>query len=256
MELDGYLLVLALLALPAIGNWLGGSLAEMVPVTPRTLSLALHAAAGIVLAVVGLELVPEALKAVPAWVPLLAFLGGGLFFLGVDATIERLGARAGTAGGPGEGDVGGTAEGGNPLVIYAGTALDLFSDGVMIGTGAVVNPTLGLLLALGQTPADVPEGFATIATLRQAGFVRARRVLFTAGLAVPLVVGGTLGYFALRDAPEVVRLAVLAATGGALTAVVIEEIVPEAHAGGDSRLATMCLVGGFALFAAISVYVG
>lgn len=48
----------------------------------------------------------------------------------------------------------------------------------------------------------------------------------------------------------------LALTGGALTAVVIEEIVPEAHRGGDSRLATMVLVGGFALFAAISVYVG
>lgn len=31
---------------------------------------------------------------------------------------------------------------------------------------------------------------------------------------------------------------------------------PEAHRGGDSRLATMFLVGGFALFAAISVYVG
>ncbi len=255
MEFDGYALVLALLALPAVGNWLGGALAEVVPVSQRTLSLALHAATGIVLAVVGLELVPEALKAVPAWVPLLAFLGGGLFFLGVDGAIERLGARASSSGAPGDEDDRGEG-GGNPLVIYAGTALDLFSDGVMVGTGAVVNPALGFLLAVGQTPADVPEGFATIATLRRAGFSRARRVLFTAGLAVPLLVGGTLGYFALRDAPEVVRLAVLAATGGALTAVVVEEIVPEAHKGGDSRLATMFLVSGFALFAAISVYVG
>ena len=256
MDLDGYALVLALLALPAVGNWAGGALAEVVPVSGRTLSLALHAAAGIVLGVVGLELVPEALEATPAWVPILAFVGGGLFFLGVDAVIERIGATAGSPGAPGDQGDDGEEAGGNPLVIYAGTSLDLFSDGVMIGTGAVINPALGLLLALGQTPADVPEGFATIATLREAGFARARRVLFTAGLALPLLVGGTIGYFALRDAPDLVRLSVLALTGGALTAVVIEEIVPEAHRGGDSRLATMFLVGGFALFAAISVYVG
>lgn len=256
MDLDGYALVLALLALPAFGNWAGGALAEIVPLSRRTLSIALHAAAGIVLGVVGLELVPEALEATPAWVPILAFVGGGLFFLGVDAVIERVGARAASPGAPGDQDDDREEAGGNPLVIYAGTSLDLFSDGVMVGTGAVINPALGLLFALGQTPADVPEGFATIATLRAAGFSRARRVLFTAGLAVPLLVGGTIGYFALRDAPELVRLSVLALTGGALTAVVIEEIVPEAHRGGDSRLATMFLVGGFALFAAISVYVG
>lgn len=251
MGLDGYALVLALLLLPAAGNWAGGALAELVPVSRRTLSLALHAAAGIVLAVVGLELVPEALKGTPAWIPLLAFIGGGLFFLAVDAVIERAGSTAGEPGAPGD-----QGEGGNPLVIYAGTALDLFSDGIMVGTGAVINPALGFLLALGQTPADVPEGFATIATLRRAGFSRPRRVVFTAGLALPLLIGGTLGYFALRDAPDIVRLAVLAATGGALTAVVVEEVVPEAHKGGDSRLATMFLVGGFTLFAAISVYAG
>jgi ZIP family zinc transporter len=36
-------------------------------------------------------------------------------------------------------------------------SIDLFSDGVMIGTGTVLNPALGLLLALGQVPADVRQ---------------------------------------------------------------------------------------------------
>lgn len=251
----GYPLVLALLMLPALGNWAGGALAELVPVSRRTLSLALHAAAGIVLAVVGLELVPEALDATPPWVTIVAFTGGGLFFLAVDGFIERMRSTAASPAAPGD-QREDRERRGSALVIYAGTSLDLFSDGLMVGTGAVIDPALGVLLALGQTPADVPEGFATIATLRRAGFPRARRLAFTAGLALPLLVGGTIGYFALRDAPDLVRLSVLALTGGALTAVVIEEVVPEAHKGGDSRLATMFLVGGFALFAAISVYVG
>lgn len=101
-----------------------------------------------------------------------------------------------------------------------------------------------------------PRGFATIATLRASNVARARRLLFTAGLALPIFVGATLGYFALRDASELVTLSVLALTGGALLSVVIEEIVPESHRGSDSKLATVFLVGGFALFAAISSYVG
>lgn len=61
-----FLLVLAFAALPAAGNLLGGLAAEFFHVSDKTLSKALHLAAGIVLAVVGLELMPEALTGNPA----------------------------------------------------------------------------------------------------------------------------------------------------------------------------------------------
>lgn len=243
--MEGFALVLALAALSAAGNFLGGLLAEAVPVSGRVLSLALHAAAGIVLAVVGLELMPEALRASAPWVPILAFVAGGGFFLGLDRVAGSIRARIG--GEPGAG----------PLAIYAGVALDLFSDGVMIGTGTVVNPALGLLLAVGQAPADLPEGFAAVATLRRTGLARNRRLLLSASFTVPILIGATLGYFALRTAPELLTLSVLAGTGGALTAVVIEEMIPEAHDSQDEpRAAALFLVGGFALFALIATYLG
>ena len=49
--------------------------------------------------------------------------------------------------------------------------------------------------------------------------------------------------------------AVSALTGGVLTTVVVEEIVPVAHREGGARFAAIATVGGFALFAAISRYV-
>ena len=243
--MSGYLLVLGLAALPAAGNLAGGVLAETFRVSERTLSLALHLAAGIVLAVVGLELMPEALAADLPWVPLLAFVGGGAAFIGLDRAIGFIQAR-----------MGGGEKQGSALGIFSGVSLDLFSDGVMIGTGTVLNPALGLLLALGQVPADVPEGFAAIATMRRAGISRGRRVLLAAGFAVPIFLGATLGYFALRDAPDIVTLSVLALTGGALTAVVVEEMIGEAHEGETSQLGPVFLTAGFALFGAISVYLG
>jgi ZIP family zinc transporter len=242
---DGYLIVLGLAALPAAGNFAGALLSETIKVSERMLSLALHLAAGIVLAVVGLELMPEALQATPAWVPILAFVAGGGFFVLLDRVLGFVQARM---------NLGEKASG--PLAIFSGVSLDLFSDGVMIGTGTVLNPALGLLLATGQVPADLPEGFAAVASLRRTGLSRGRRLLLAAGFTIPILIGATLGYFALRDAPEIVTLSVLALTGGALATVVIEEMVPEAHEGETSQLGAVFFTAGFAIFTAISVYVG
>jgi ZIP family zinc transporter len=236
---------MGLAALPALANFAGGGLAELFRVSARALSLALHLAAGIVLAVVGLELMPEALNASAPWLPLLAFVAGGAAFIGLDRVVGYV-----------QGRLGGDEEQKGAFAIFGGVSLDLFSDGVMIGTGTVINPALGLLLALGQMPADLPEGFAAVATMRNAGVKRRTRLLLTAGFAVPILFGAALGYLALRDAPEVVTLSVLALTGGALVAVVVEEMVSEAHEGETSQLGPVFLTAGFALFAAISVYLG
>jgi ZIP family zinc transporter len=77
-----------------------------------------------------------------------------------------------------------------------------------------------------------------------------------AGFAVPIFLGAALGFLGLREAPEIITLSVLALTGGALTAVVVEEMIGEAHKGETSQLGPIFVTAGFALFAAISVYFG
>ena len=243
--MSGFALVLVLAALPAAGNLVGGLAADRVEISERTLSLALHLAAGIVLAVVGLELVPRGLASSAPWVPVVAFAAGGAAFVGieraVDALRERLGAGEGSSG---------------PLAIFTGVALDLFSDGVMIGTAGLIDPTSSVLLAIGQVPADVPEGFAAVATLRRAGFPRRTRVAMAASFTAPVLAGATIGWFALRGALELATVSVLALTGGVLSAVVVEEMIDEAHEAATSRLGPVSLTTGFALFAALSAYLG
>ncbi len=240
-----YLIALTIAALPAFANFAGGVLSEAVRVSQRTLSLALHLATGIVFGVVGIELMPRALTAEPAWVVILAFVAGGGFFMLAEKFIgtirTRMGADPASAG---------------PWVIFFGVAVDLFSDGVMIGAGSTLSLSLGLLLALGQVPADVPEGFATIAVFKNQGVPRRQRLLLAAGLMIPVFVGTTIGYWAVRGQPEIVSMSLLAFTAGILVTVVVEEIVPEAHEVEEARWAVAALVGGFALFALLSVYLG
>jgi ZIP family zinc transporter len=60
--MESYWLVLGLALLPALGNFSGGLLAEFFETNKSRLNKALHAAAGIVLAIVSTELMPEALE--------------------------------------------------------------------------------------------------------------------------------------------------------------------------------------------------
>lgn len=241
--MDEYLKVLALAALPALGNFAGGLLTDAVKVSQRTLSLALHAAAGVVLAVVSVELMPKVLRAEPPWLIVLAFVAGGAFFILMDRLIGLMHSLSGRA----EVDAA-------PVAIFFGVAVDLFSDGVMVGTGSTISLGLGLLLALGQVPANMPEGFATIAAFKRQGISRRRRLLLAAALSAAVFVGATLGYWLVRGQGEIVQLMLLAFTSGILITVVVEEIIPEAHEGKDAQFATAVFVGGFALFTLLSVY--
>lgn len=247
--MQAYLTALALTLMPALGNFAGGVLAEFVPVPRQVLNLALHAAAGVVLAVVGIELMPQALQVEQTWVIILCLVAGGAFAIVLDQVVGLVQRRDENAAG----DAG-------PWMVFLGTAIDLFTDGLIIGAGSTVNFGLGFLLALGQVPADIPEGFAAIATLKEAGVPRRRRLLLSASFAAPIFLGATVGYWAVRGQPELLKFGLLAFAAGILIAIAVEEMIVSAHRSLDeaglkeSRWATMWLVGGFALFALLSAY--
>lgn len=72
--------------------------------------------------------------------------------------------------------------------------------------------------------------------------------------AVPL--GASIGYWLVRGQPDIVKLLLLGFTSGILITVVVEEMIPAAHEGGDAQSATAVFIGGFALFTLLSVYLG
>lgn len=187
---------------------------------------------------------PSALAVEQAWIPLCAFVTGGLAFILMDKLMDLIKERF-----SGSDSTTGSAWG-----IYFGVAIDLFSDGIMIGSGSTVAISLGLLLALGQIPADIPEGFATIATFKRKGVSKKLRYFLAIGFVVPIFLGATIGYWAVRDSPEIVQLSLLAFTAGILVTVAIEEMITEAHEKPDSTYASFFLTAGFALFAFIAVY--
>ncbi len=241
----GILSVLGLALLPAAGNFAGGLVAEWCPPSKKMLNRALHAATGIILAVVAVEVMPEALGAAAAWALAGAFIAGGLAYLFIEALVERW--QQGKKGGAGAG----------AWMVYVAVATDLLGDGLLIGAGSAVSSQLALALALGQVLADIPEGFSVIANFRSKGVKRGKRLLLSASFAVPVLGAAALAYFLLRGRSEAIKMTALVFVAGLYTLAAVEDMLREAHdTAKDSRASALAFLGGFALFLVVSAGFG
>ncbi|MEQ9213437.1 MAG: peptidoglycan-binding protein [Marinovum algicola] len=233
--------VLFLSLLPGAGNFAGGMIAEFGKTTDRLLNWALHAASGIVIAIVAVELMPEALKSLAGWWIAAAFGAGGVTYVLVEMGIEKL-------------QSGGEGDGTGMWMIYVAVAVDLTSDGLMLGSGAAVSSSMAIVLAAGQVLADVPEGYASIANFRNKGLPRDRRILLSASFILFCVGAALLSYLLLRGADEGPKMAALCFVAGLLTVAAVEDMLEEAHeANSDNRRSVLAFVGGFVLFTLVSV---
>ena len=234
-------MVIGLALLPGIGNFAGAMVAEFVRTTPRLLNLALHAASGIVIAVVAVELMPEILKNLAGWWIAAAFAAGGAAYVGTEMLIEKMKPSGESGGGTGM------------WMIYVAVAIDLSGDGLMIGSGTAVGASLAVVLAAGQVLADFPEGYSVVANLKENGVSRTRRIAVS--LSFPLYCLGTalVAWFLLRSAPDAAKYVALSFVAGMLSVAAVEDMLGEAHdAASDNRSSAMAFVGGFVLFTLVS----
>lgn len=88
--MDSLWLVLGLALLPALGNFSGGLAAEASQTTSRRLNYSLHAAAGLVMAVVAVEIMPRVLEGLSAWLIALSFALGGMAYIGIEKLIGSI----------------------------------------------------------------------------------------------------------------------------------------------------------------------
>lgn len=232
--------VMVLALLPFAGNFAGALVAEALSPSAAWRNRALHAAAGVVFAVVAVEIMPEALGSLSGWQIALAFLAGGALYLVAQTFIERRAVGSGRM-----------------WMIYLAVATDLFGDGLLIGSGTAVAASLGLTLAVGQVLADIPEGAATQITFQANDVARNKRLLLAVSFVLPVLGGAALSYLSLRDQSEAAQMAALVATSGLYAVGVFEDMITEAHdAAEDSRTSTAFLLGGFAVFTLVSAGLG
>jgi ZIP family zinc transporter len=237
-----FIAVLTVALLPVAGNIFGAVAAELARAPRWVVGAALHAAAGVAIALVTVELMPRALDTTAMWLIVLMFSAGAALSVVLYWAVARM--RRGRS----EASTG-------AWTVYVATSIDLLCDGLMTGASSAVSSKLGLLLGLSQVVGNLPGGFATLASLRSHQVPRKVRLLAATSFVLPVLVGAVLGFLLLRGSAERTQDAALAAIVGVLLVSTVEDLVPQADEPGTERwLSTTSFVGGFALFALLSAY--
>lgn len=247
-------LVVGLALLPGLGNLAGGMVAEFIETTPRLLNLALHAASGIVIGVVAIELIPEALDTLAGWWIAAAFAAGGAAYVGVGRLLRRKAPAPVRPDRPDRPDKPDNGEGRSAMwMIYVAVAVDLTGDGLMIGSGSAVGASLAIVLAAGQVLADFPEGYSVVANMREKQVPRGRRIAVSLSFPIYCLIAALGAWLLLRDAPDAAKSAALVFVAGLLSVAAVEDMIEEAHEAADDNAGSLlAFVGGFALFALVS----
>jgi ZIP family zinc transporter len=214
--------------LPAGTTILGGFLASLWTPGESVRATFQHLAAGIVLAVTTIEVIPELelSQAPPAWI-LAVFASGCLAMFALSWWTKSRRKRGGAALG---------------LIIASG--IDMFIDGLTIGAGLRVGAGTGLLLALGIAVELSLLGL-TAATESTSARSRWQPLGLTAIYALGLVGGALLGWAVLGKLPHTATNLVLAFGAAALLYLVAEELLVEAHEEEDPARNTIVLFAGF-----------
>lgn len=208
MENVVYILLAAFLS-GVIGTGLGGLVGVMFPrISPLSLKRMLSATAGLMLAIVCFELLPESMEESMLWgsVGLIAGIMGMLLLSPlVREDNEKL--RTGK-------------------LVGAGIALHNFPEGLAIGAGMAGSGLLGATLALTIALHDIPEGVAMALPLREGGTGRKKAVLAAVISGIPTVLGAAVGIF-LGGVSQGALAFSLGLAGGAMLEVTCCQLLPE-----------------------------
>ena len=235
--------VLAICCLPVLGNAIGVLLAEITKPPKWLIGALLHGAAGIAIALVVFDLIPEAKKSENNFAIAIAAFIGAIGSLGFAwATSKLTSSLKGRTG---------------AWMVYTAIGADLVSDGLMTGAGSASSFQLGLLLSGAQLVANVPGGYAAGANLASQKVRRKQRLLVGVLVSLPIFVSAMLGYLALRGAPDWIQGLAIAAIVGLLLTATIEDLIPEGDAPRPPRWAsTAAFAAGFSGFVLLSTSLG
>jgi ZIP family zinc transporter len=229
---------LLIMAIPAVVALSGGVLAALWKPSHEVRSLIQHFAAGVILAALAVELLPDIGKAhATKWVVLGAFGAGSLFMYGLKLGTQRL-----------EGDGNGAA-GAASVGLLVATFVDVATDGFIIGAGFAAGGETGTVLALGLSVELLFLGLA-VTSDRIDGW---RIVGVTAALGLTVLGFAVLGSVLLAGASAAVLAGTLSFSAAALLFLVTEELLMEAHVVQEKPVATLVLFGGFLTFWAIQL---
>ncbi len=218
----------------------GGIIASIWNPNHPTRSLIQHFAAGVVLAALAVELLPEIEREhAPGLVLIASFALGSLLMYALKLWTIRLEQQA----------ILEKTTVALSIGLLLATFIDVAMDGFIIGAGFAAGGTTGPILALGLSVELLFLGLALASET-----VKGWRIIAMSGaLGLTVFIFACLGNFLLLGASSALIGGVLAFSAAALLYLVTEELLMEAHEVEEPSISTLVLFSGFLVFWSIQL---
>ena len=121
-------------------------------------------------------------------------------------------------------------------IVLFGDGMHNAFDGVLIAAAFLTDVKLGVVTTLAITAHEIPQELGDLAVLLHAGMSPTRALWFNAASSLTSIVGGLLGFFALRSTLDALPYAISVAAASLLY-VAVADLIPSLHRRVDPRAA-------------------
>jgi ZIP family zinc transporter len=193
-------------------------------------------AAGVMLGISFLELIPESIHMGSTVVCITGIILGSLVMYGLDRLIPHLHPQLCVQ-----------EQGRNlkrtSVYLILGIFLHNLPEGMAIAIGSVAGVKVSLSIALAIAVHNIPEGICTSAPYYHTTGARMKSFLASSSTAVPILVGYIAARFLFENiSPQIIGF-VIGATAGLMIYITADELIPTSCAGTNHRTIFALIVG-------------
>lgn len=222
---------------------IGAVLGWFVPLPRRVVAWVMAFGAGVLISALSFELMDEAWAGGGLWPVAAGFFGGASIFTILNLLLARR-ARHRKRADPklrAEHEADGA---GNGAALALGALLDGIPESIVIGVSLLEGGNVGLVAVAAVFLSNLPEGLSSAAGMKAEGKSAAFVFLLWAAIALAAGAAALIGCLAFEGLPPEAVATVQALAAGAILAMIVDTMVPEAFEG-SPRFAGLISVTGF-----------
>jgi ZIP family zinc transporter len=206
----------------------GAAIGYVAHLPQRVIAAVMAIGSGVLISAVAFDLMDEAYARGGFDSTAFGFLGGAIVYTVANIIVSRRGAKHRKRSGSNPDESQPDAKRDNGLALAIGALLDGIPESVVIGVSLLGGGGVSLVTVGAVFLSNVPEGLSSAAGMKQAG--RGAGYIFGVwgGIAMASALASMIGYSALADAPADVIAGTTAVAAGAILAMLVDTMIPEA----------------------------
>ncbi|KRB85037.1 ZIP family metal transporter [Noviherbaspirillum sp. Root189] len=205
---------------------IGAGIAYFVNVPQRLIAAVMAFGSGVLISALSFELMDEAYRKGGFDSTAIGFLGGAAVYTLANWVLARQGAKHRKRSGsqqPSE-----QQDSGSGLAIAVGALLDGIPESIVIGLSMLQGGAVSFVAVIAIFLSNIPEGLSSAAGMKKAGRSAAYIFGIWGGIAVTSGLAALVGYTVFQGFSEDVIAATTAIAAGAILAMLVDTMIPEA----------------------------